>query len=111
MTSNSPAPLDSVRLSSAAVALVMLAVLWLYAIGWALNGYPIYRDQHLGTAVKYANEGDDLLHLVIMGFNATRTGTPQEFPVWQILAGLALRLIEGWWGRATIASLSPQYHA
>ena len=68
-------------------------------------GFPIYRDQHLGTAIKYANEGVDLLRPVIMGFNATGTGTPQEFPVWQALAGLALRLMGGWWGAATIVSL------
>ena len=92
MTSNSPAPLDSVRLSSAAVALVMLAVLWLYAIGWALNGYPIYRDQHMGAAIEYASNGIDLLRPIIVGFNATGTGTPQELPLWQAAASVGINL-------------------
>ena len=84
---------------------IFLSAIWIYAGVWVNLGFPIYRDQHLGTAIKYANEGVDLLRPVIMGFNATGTGTPQEFPVWQALAGLALRLMGGWWGAAIIVSL------
>ena len=84
---------------------IFLSAIWIYAGVWVILGFPIYRDQHLGTAIKYANEGVDLLRPVIMGFNATGTGTPQEFPFWQALAGLALRLMGGWWGAATIVSL------
>ena len=84
---------------------IFLSAIWIYAGVWVMLGFPIYRDQHLGTAIKYANEGVDLLRPVIMGFNATGTGTPQEFPFWQALAGLALRLMGGWWGAATIVSL------
>ena len=105
MTSNSPAPLDSVRFTFAAAALVMLAVLWLYAIGWALNGYQIYRDQHMGAAIEYASNGIDLLRPIIVGFNATGTGTPQELPLWQAAASLGINLFGGWWGGATIVSL------
>ena len=105
MTSNSPAPFDSVRFTFAATALVMLAVLWLYAIGWALIGHPIYRDQHMGAAIEYASKGIDLLRPIIVGFNATGTGTPQELPLWQAAASVGLNLFGGWWGGATIASL------
>ena len=84
---------------------IFLSAIWIYAGIWVMLGFPIYRDQHLGTAIKYANEGVDLLRPVIVGFNATGTGTPQEFPFWQALAGLALRLMGGWWGAATIVSL------
>jgi hypothetical protein len=84
---------------------IFLSAIWIYAGVWVMLGFPIYRDQHLGTAIKYANEGVDLLRTVIIGFNATGTGTPQEFPVWQALAGLALRLMGGWWEAATIVSL------
>ena len=84
---------------------IFLSAIWIYAGIWVMLGFPIYRDQHLGTAIKYANEGVDLLRPVIIGFNATGPGTPQEFPVWQALAGLAFRLLGGWRGAATIVSL------
>jgi len=83
----------------------MLGVLWLYAIGWALLGYPIYRDQHIGAALEYSRSGIDLLRPVIVGFNANGTGTPQELPLWQAAASVGLNLFGGWWGGATIASL------
>ena len=83
----------------------MLGVLWLYAIGWALIGYPIYRDQHIGAALEYSRSGIDLLRPVIVGFNANGTGTPQELPLWQAAASVGLNLFGGWWGGATIASL------
>ncbi len=83
----------------------MLVLLWLYAIGWALIGYPIYRDQHMGAALEYAKNGIDLLRPIIVGFNATGTGTPQELPLWQAAASVGLNLFGGWWGGATIASL------
>ena len=105
MTSNSPAPFDSVRFTFAAAALVMLGVLWLYAIGWALIGHPIYRDQHMGAAIEYASKGIDLLRPIIVGFNATGTGTPQELPLWQAAASVGINLFGGWWGGATIVSL------
>lgn len=89
----------------AVAALFMLALLWTYALGWALSGYPIYRDQHMGTAIAYARDGIDLLRPVIVGFNANGSGTPQEFPVWQATAAVGLKMFGGWWGGATIASL------
>lgn len=86
-------------------ALFFLAALWLYALGWAWSGHPIYRDQHIGAAIEYATHGIDLLRPVIIGFNANGTATPQELPIWQATAAIGLRAFGGWWGGATIASL------
>jgi hypothetical protein len=86
-------------------SLLSVCLLWFYAIGWALIGYPIYRDQHLGAAIEYSTNGIDLLRPVIPGFNATGTATPQEFPIWQALASISMDAFSGWWGGATIASL------
>ena len=105
MSSNSHTPSLGAYRSIAAVALAMLALLWLYAIAWALLGYPIYRDQHMGAALEYASNGIDLLRPVIVGFNANGTGTPQELPLWQAAASVGLNLFGGWWGGATLASL------
>jgi hypothetical protein len=105
MSSNSQTPSLGAHRIIAAVALAMLALLWLYAIGWALIGYPVYRDQHMGAALEYASNGIDLLRPVIVGFNASGTGTPQELPLWQAAASVGLNLFGGWWGGATLASL------
>jgi hypothetical protein len=86
-------------------ALLTSSILWAYALGWALIGHPIYRDQHLGASIDYSINGIDLLRPVIPGFNATGTGTPQEFPIWQAVASLGMDAFGGWWGGATIASL------
>jgi hypothetical protein len=86
-------------------AAFLLCALWIYAIGWAAIGYPIYRDQHMGAALEYASNGIDLLRPVIVGFNATGTGTPQELPLWQAAASVGVNLFGGWWGGATLASL------
>ena len=90
---------------SALPAVLFVLFLWIYAIGWAWIGFPIYRDQHIGTAIQYTEKGIDLLRPVILGFNATGTGTPQELPIWQALASIAIRSFGGWWGGATIVSL------
>lgn len=105
MSSNSQSPSLGAHRIIAAVALAMLALLWLYAIGWALIGYPVYRDQHMGAAIEYASQGIDLLRPVIVGFNANGSGTPQELPLWQAAASVGLNLFGGWWGGATLASL------
>jgi hypothetical protein len=86
-------------------ALFLLLLLWVYALAWAWAGYPIYRDQHMGAALEYARSGVDLLRPVIVGFNATGTGTPQELPLWQAAASFGLKSFGGWWGGATIVSL------
>jgi hypothetical protein len=85
--------------------LFFTAILWAYALSWAIIGHPIYRDQHLGAALEYSAKGIDLLRPVIPGFNATGTGTPQELPIWQAAASFGMDAFGGWWGGATIASL------
>jgi 4-amino-4-deoxy-L-arabinose transferase-like glycosyltransferase len=70
----------------------------------AATGDACYRDQHLGTALVYAERGVDLLHPVIAGFNATGTPTPLEVPLWQAAAGLAVRWLGGWWGAANLVA-------
>ena len=105
MTSNSSNLFDSNRIFFTSVALALLALLWVYALTWAVTGYPIYRDQHMGAALEYASNGIDLLRPVIAGFNANGTGTPQELPLWQAAASVGLNLFGGWWGGTTIASL------
>jgi hypothetical protein len=82
-----------------------VSLVWIYALSWAIGGHPVYRDQHLGAALEYSANGIDLLRPVIPGFNATGTGTPQEFPIWQAAASLGMDAFGGWWGGATIASL------
>jgi hypothetical protein len=105
MTSRSSTLANGTPIGFASVAIAMLVFLWLYAVGWALIGYPIYRDQHMGAALEYASRGIDLLRPVIAGFNANGTGTPQELPLWQAAASVGLNLFGGWWGGANIASL------
>jgi len=87
------------------LAVFLLFFLWIYTLLWAFSGYPVFRDQHLGTAIEYSKHGIDLLRPVIVGYNATGTGTPQELPIWQALAALALRVSGGWWGAANVVSL------
>lgn len=87
------------------VALLFIGAVWAYALSWVAFGHPIYRDQHLGAALHYATHGIDLLRPVVPGFNATNTGTPQELPLWQGAAALAIRVLGGTWGAATIVSL------
>ena len=105
MNLNSSNPLGSNRILFPSVALALLALLWIYALAWAVAGYPIYRDQHMGAALEYASNDIDLLRPVIVGFNANGSGTPQELPLWQAAASVGLNLFGGWWGGATLASL------
>lgn len=71
----------------------------------AYQGFPMYRDIHLGAAITYAEEGIDLLRPKIVGFTATDTPTPQELPLWQALTAIFLKFGGGWWGWANVTSL------
>ena len=64
-----------------------------------------FRDQHLGTALHYAQTKISLANTIIVGFNANDTPTIQELPVWQAAAGLAFKLLGMWWGWANVVSL------
>ena len=69
------------------------AIACLFHLASARAGHPLYRDQHLGTAVYYAQTKIDLLRPIIVGFNATQTPTPQELPVWQAASAFAFKLL------------------
>jgi hypothetical protein len=71
----------------------------------AWKGFPLYRDIHIGTAVEYSKHSIDIGSTQIVGFNATGTPTIQEFPIWQILAGMALKACGPWWGWANVVSI------
>ena len=77
----------------------------IYPLTSAWFGFAPYRDQHLGTALIYMEEGVNLLQAKIVGFNANHLPTIQEVPWWQAGAAWALRIGAGWWGSANLFSL------
>jgi len=90
--------------SLAGVALVGALALF-YPLMAALVGFPPYRDQHLGTALIYLEEGVSLLNTRIIGFNANQVPTILEFPWWQAGAAGGMRLTGGAWVGANLFSL------
>lgn len=88
---------------------VLLTVLVISCIAFPLlcawKGFPLYRDIHLGTAVDYCKHSIDLRTTQIVGFNAAGTPTIQEFPIWQMLAAVALKTLGPWWGWANMVSI------
>ncbi len=95
--------------SSNKPAFFLLGTLIIAAIAFPLlcawKGFPLYRDIHLGTAVEYSKHTIGISATQIVGFNATGTPTIQEFPIWQILAGAALKTLGPWWGWANVVSI------
>lgn len=87
------------------LAICCFAGLAAFHLVYAWQGFPIYRDQHLGTALEYARHGIDLLRPVIVGFNANNAPTPLEFPLWQAAAALPLRWFGEWTGWANLVSI------
>lgn len=84
----------------------IFALIVVYHLGNALAGSSLYRAQHLGTALEYARGPINLWQPVIPGFNANGTPTPQEFPVWQGVAGLVFKITGStWYGWANVVSL------
>lgn len=71
----------------------------------AAAGFPFFRAQHLGPALRYAAEGIDFFRPIIPGFNATETPTVLEPAIWQAAAGWTLGVFGGWWGWANVVSL------
>ena len=88
-----------------AVLCALIALTVAFHAGSALRGHGQFRDMHLGTALHYAQTKISLADTIIVGFNATGTPTIQEFPVWQMAAGLAFKLLGPWWGWANLVSL------
>jgi len=77
-----------------------------FHIGSALVGKPLFRANHLGTALEYAHGPINLLRPIIVGFNATGTPTALEFPLWQAAAGLVFKVFGiSWYGWANVVSL------
>ncbi len=87
------------------LAMLLLAASCFFHIKSARSGFPIYRDQHLGTALEYYKTHIDLLRPVVVGFNVNGTPTPQELPVWQALAALAFKIMGPWYGWANVVSM------
>ncbi len=101
---------DSTNPSNFANATRLAVVLWILAIvafhlGCAAFGRPIYRDQHLGTALEYAKGPINILKPIVVGFNLNNAPNPQELPIWQALVGLAFKLFGTWLGWANVVSL------
>ncbi|NDB97097.1 MAG: hypothetical protein EBZ78_13230, partial [Verrucomicrobia bacterium] len=87
------------------VAAIFAFLTLVYPLASAWFGFAPYRDQHLGTALIYMEEGVNLLQAKIVGFNANDLPTIQEVPWWQAGAAWALRIGAGWWGSANLFSL------
>jgi hypothetical protein len=87
------------------LALLLALASCVFHIKNARAGHPVFRDQHLGTALGYYKGHIDLLRPVIVGFNANGTPTPLEFPVWQGLAALTFKVMGPWHGWANVVSL------
>ena len=88
------------------VVFFLIGLVVAFHLALALHGQGRYRDQHLGTALHYADTQIDLPHTIIVGFNATETPTIQELPVWQAAAGAVFKLFgTHWWGWANVVSL------
>lgn len=83
--------------------LIIAAIAFPLACAW--KGHPLYRDIHLGTAVEYSKTSINIANTQIIGFNATQTPTIQEFPIWQMLAAVALKTLGPWWGWANVVSI------
>jgi hypothetical protein len=83
--------------------LVMVCIAFPLLCAW--KGFPPYRDIHLGTAVEYSKHSIAIGSSQIVGFNATGTPTIQEFPIWQMLAAVALNTLGPWWGWANVVSI------
>jgi len=86
-------------------ARVFAVLALVYPLSSAWFGFAPYRDQHLGTALIYMEEGVNLLQAKIVGFNANDLPTILEVPWWQAGAAWALRIGAGWWGAANLFSL------
>jgi len=92
------------RMLAMCVLIFALAIVAYHLIS-AKMGFPAYRDIHLGTAIEYSHSKIDLLRPMIVGFNANKTPTAQELPIWQCAAAFFMKVGGGWYGWANLASL------
>src|ERR1051325_7191592 len=91
------------------VALLLALAAAVFHVVLAANGKGISRDQHLGTAVTYARGNIDLLRPVIIGANANDAPTPLEFPIWQALTAVVMKMFGPWYGWGNVVSLLFQF--
>src|SRR6266446_303690 len=89
----------------AAITILTYVLIALFHLVSAKTGYSHYRDIHLGAAINYAKGSLDILRPMIVGFNATGTPTPQEFPIWQAAGGATFKCFGPWFGWANLLSL------
>lgn len=87
------------------VVLILLLGTIVFHLGLAWKGRGLGRDQHLGTAVEYAKHQIDLLRPIILGANANDTPTPLEFPLWQAITALLMKIFGRWYGWGNVTSL------
>ena len=87
------------------VTAVFAGLTLLYPLASAWFGFAPYRDQHLGAALVYMEQGVNFPQAKIVGFNANDVSTVLEVPWWQAGAAWALRIGGGWWGAANLFSL------
>ena len=101
------APANPVKAPSLrCLVVVFLGLIIAFHLGSAGLNKAFLRASHLGTALEYARGRIDLLHPIIVGFNATGTPTAQELPVWQAAAAMAFRVAHStWYGWANLVSL------
>jgi hypothetical protein len=86
------------------VLLLAVAVITFHLV-LALQDRGLARDQHLGTAVEYAQGEIDLLRPIILGHNANDAPTPLEFPIWQALTAVWMKIFGPWLGWGNVVSL------
>ena len=96
--------------SSTVIVAALLGVLALH-LTLVFRGTGLLRSQHLGTALLYANGSIDVMHPVIVGFNAAGTPTPLEFPLWQAATGALMKFFGPWWGWGNVVSLGARREA
>jgi len=85
---------------------VLLAVgLTVFELWMATTKHDNSRDQHLGTAIGYAQGHIDLLRPVVLGFNANGAPTPLEFPIWQAVTAIFMKGFGIWYGWGNITAL------
>jgi hypothetical protein len=85
------------------IGTVLTGILGLHLL-LVFRGAGLLRDQHLGAALLYARGSLDLLHPVIVGFNAGGTSTPLEFPLWQAATGATMKILGLWWGWGNVVA-------
>ena len=89
----------------AVLAMILATALVIFELWMATTDHDNTRDQHMGTAVTFARGHIDLLHPMLLGFNANGVPTPLDFPVWQALTAILMKCFGIWYGWGNIVAL------